>query len=547
MSIVRDCCSTGIEMADFDWANASVAKVLDLYIAWFNRVPDVDGMSGWITKLQSGESIESVSAQFLAAAYQYTDQTGYTAAMTDHQFIVKLYEGVLGRSGNLAPDESETTYWKSALADVGGNRGELVLRMLAEAKAFDAEGRPEIQAIIDTLNNKTAVSKYALDQGITYGSAELSIIQGKAFLDGIDGTPDSALDAKTEVDMHLTADPLVFNVEQVHQGSHLAQPYKLLDTVKNIAAWPQYAEEAVSYSVTNWQGSVGALTVQQAEVLRSAANYSNYDYSLADSVANLKALPDNVERKALILDADTVAAVGTGADDMISFTSFGRNVIINGHGGNDNMTGSRFNDTFYGGDGNNIYCGNGGADTFILTGGDSDTVYLTKIAMGGVFDGNNRVYVKDFDPDDLIKISQQDVSANLQGSFTHDDYHTLAAHDWNSTVAAEKLLTAMHGVAVVEFEGGVNSSTTPLGSALDGRQLIKSVSDYVGNTVDYISVVSGWDGFFVRQQDDRTTYIYYASDDGDGKMSAAEIDLVGTFDTWRAEFSNGLSSFYFTL
>ena len=96
-------------MSTFDWNNPNVSKLLDLYIALFNRVPDAEGLTFWSQLLDRGfVSMQFVSQQFLAVAY--SEKTYYTSSMSDGEFITGLYEVVLGRTGTLAPKGPEIAF-----------------------------------------------------------------------------------------------------------------------------------------------------------------------------------------------------------------------------------------------------------------------------------------------------------------------------------------------------------------------------------------------------------------------------------------------------
>jgi hypothetical protein len=83
-------------------------SIVELYVAWFNRIPDQQGVIDWTNQLSNGMSLASISEQFyLAATNQFSTETGYHAFMSDEAFIIKLYEGVMGRVGSLAPDNTE--------------------------------------------------------------------------------------------------------------------------------------------------------------------------------------------------------------------------------------------------------------------------------------------------------------------------------------------------------------------------------------------------------------------------------------------------------
>ena len=129
--------------------NTQRDKLVELYIAYFNRAPEAGGLTYWSNvlsdKLAAGQSEASamtdISNQFYAAGVQYSEVTGYSATMTDAAFVTKIYENVLGRTGSLAPNAQEVNYWVTAMngtnpAETGVTRATVIQRMISDAKEF---------------------------------------------------------------------------------------------------------------------------------------------------------------------------------------------------------------------------------------------------------------------------------------------------------------------------------------------------------------------------------------------------------------------------
>lgn len=162
---------------------AEKQAILELYVGWFNRVPDAPGLEFWINTFDSGSSLQQISGKFYNAALQFSDDTGYTASMSDDAFIAQLYDGVMGRGANsgLAPDATEVSYWTDVLSSLNGNQGDLLVQMIAEIKAFDATDNAAIKAVQDKFSNKVAVAEsLAIDNAATWGNS--TIAEGKAAL-----------------------------------------------------------------------------------------------------------------------------------------------------------------------------------------------------------------------------------------------------------------------------------------------------------------------------------------------------------------------------
>ena len=148
--------------------------LIELYIAYFNRVPDADGMSYWIDQLKAGATLAQIGQSFYDAAAQYSSLTGYTSSMTNADFVRLIYKNVLGRS---TVDEDGLNYWSNALRDGTQTRGTLVKTMLESAHSF--KGNATYGWVADLLDNKVSVATYfAVQQGLTYNTPSDSISKG---------------------------------------------------------------------------------------------------------------------------------------------------------------------------------------------------------------------------------------------------------------------------------------------------------------------------------------------------------------------------------
>ncbi|HYD93873.1 MAG TPA: FG-GAP-like repeat-containing protein [Noviherbaspirillum sp.] len=160
--------------------NSADLKLLqELYIAFFNRVPDAEGLAYWIGRFNAGQTLSGIADSFYAAAVQYPELTGYTAAMSNDDFVRRIYKNVLGRSGDTAPADSDVGYWSGELAAGRSSKGNLVAAMLSSAHSF--KGHQQWGWVADLLDNKLAVADYfAVQQGLGYKTAEESIARGMA-------------------------------------------------------------------------------------------------------------------------------------------------------------------------------------------------------------------------------------------------------------------------------------------------------------------------------------------------------------------------------
>lgn len=166
---------------------ASLQMLEELYIAFFNRVPDADGLDYWISQLQSGKTINQIADSFYSAAVLFTSLTQYAANMSNEDFVRIIYKNVLGRSGTTAPPDQDVQYWSNELHSGRASKGSLVSSMLTAAHSF--KGHAEWGWVADLLDNKVKVAHYfAVQNGLNYNSAEDSISQGMAIAAAITPT-----------------------------------------------------------------------------------------------------------------------------------------------------------------------------------------------------------------------------------------------------------------------------------------------------------------------------------------------------------------------
>ena len=179
-------------------SDANLKTLIELYIAFFNRVPDADGMAYWIGEMKNGMTVDALATSFYNAGLANSDSTGYTASMTNADFVRIVYKNVLGRTGTTAPPDDDVNYWAGELASGKATKGSLVIAMLNSARTF--VGHAEWGWVPQLLDNKVNVGLFfAIEQGLNYLTPKESIEKGMAIVAKI--TPASILDAKTAINM----------------------------------------------------------------------------------------------------------------------------------------------------------------------------------------------------------------------------------------------------------------------------------------------------------------------------------------------------------
>jgi hypothetical protein len=163
-------------------------SLIELYTAYINRAPDADGMVYWINQIKAGQSLTQIGTAFYSAAVQYASLTGYSASMTNADFVNIVYKNVLGRT---SADADGLAYWTGALASGKETRGSLVATILNSAHGF--KGDATWGYVANLLDNKVAVGKtFAVTQGLVYNTDATSISQGMALSAAVTATDTSA-------------------------------------------------------------------------------------------------------------------------------------------------------------------------------------------------------------------------------------------------------------------------------------------------------------------------------------------------------------------
>ncbi|MCH8617934.1 M64 family metallopeptidase [Undibacterium sp. TS12] len=168
---------------------ADLQSLEELYVAYFNRVPDADGMDYWVTQFKSGMTFKQIGDAFFLAAAQYPAQTGYTLNLSNTDFINIIYKNAMGRSAGA--DEAGLKYWLNELNTGIQSRGSMVSAVLAGARAFT--GDATWGWVVDLLNNKIKVAnQFSVEWGLNFLTPESSITNGIAIASAVTATDTSA-------------------------------------------------------------------------------------------------------------------------------------------------------------------------------------------------------------------------------------------------------------------------------------------------------------------------------------------------------------------
>lgn len=164
---------------------AQLSRLQELYVAFFDRVPDADGLAYWIDQVKAGVSMDAIATAFYNAGVQYPQLTGFSATMRNADFVNAVYRNVLGRQDGADPGGLD--YWTYSLSSGKATRGSLVATILEVAHTY--KGDATWGWVADLLDNKIAVAHtVAVTWGLNYNTPEQSIQQGMTIADAVTST-----------------------------------------------------------------------------------------------------------------------------------------------------------------------------------------------------------------------------------------------------------------------------------------------------------------------------------------------------------------------
>jgi len=155
-------------------------QVAELYVSFFDRAPDADGLAYWV---DSGLAIEEISSSFFD---QEETQTKYPETMSDAEFVNTIYVNMFNHNG----DPDGLTYWENELATGSITRANMILAIGNGAQGTD-------QTILD---NKTEVGLYFADAGLN------DVEEATDVMNDVDETEASVSAAKVITDGYASLD-----------------------------------------------------------------------------------------------------------------------------------------------------------------------------------------------------------------------------------------------------------------------------------------------------------------------------------------------------
>ena len=169
-------------------SSADLSAFIEMYIAYFNRAPDAEGLFYWGTRLSEGMGKEQIAKSFYV---QPETQALYTNPDDTEGFVTAVYNNFLGR----APDAEGFAYWVNQLNTEAVSKPIFLLAIINGAKAATGS-----QTDVDYFTNKANIGAYySVIKGMS------NVDNAKAAMALYDGTAGSITAAKNAIDAYHTA------------------------------------------------------------------------------------------------------------------------------------------------------------------------------------------------------------------------------------------------------------------------------------------------------------------------------------------------------
>lgn len=169
-------------------SSANLTVFIEMYIAYFNRAPDAEGLFYWGTRLSEGMELSQIAKSFFVqpeTVALYPDPSNTTG------FVTAVYNNFLGR----APDTDGFNYWVGELNSGSVSRDVFMLAIINGAKA--ATGNPND---VDYITGKAKIGTYF---SVIKGMSDTG--NAKSAMALYDGSDAGLAAAKNAVDGHYAS------------------------------------------------------------------------------------------------------------------------------------------------------------------------------------------------------------------------------------------------------------------------------------------------------------------------------------------------------
>lgn len=118
---------------------ARIAPVARLYWAYFDRIPDTEGLLHWIAETSDGVALGEIS-QVFAGSPEFDAAYG---SLSDEEFVRLVYRNVLDRE----PDAEGEAFWTGRLHDKTATRGQVMVGF-SESPEYSAALASKVRVVL---------------------------------------------------------------------------------------------------------------------------------------------------------------------------------------------------------------------------------------------------------------------------------------------------------------------------------------------------------------------------------------------------------------
>lgn len=183
----------GIFSGPTNLSATDLESIVELYIAYFNRAPDAEGLYFWGAVFNNGYTLAQLANGFID---QDETRAAYPESLSNADFATVVYGNVLGR----IPDQTGFDFWVGALDSSGVSRDQFILSVLGGAKVD-----PPVDATQEFIDQQLLDRQYLADK--TDIGAYFSVHKGMSDVDDavaamgfFDGTQTSINNAVNAID-----------------------------------------------------------------------------------------------------------------------------------------------------------------------------------------------------------------------------------------------------------------------------------------------------------------------------------------------------------
>src|SRR6056297_1323918 len=176
-----------------------IKDLMSLYIGYFDRAADPEGLQFWIDQIDGGRPFETIAQDF-ATSNEATSIYPFLADPDGEdptEFIVTIYQNLFNRD----PDAGGLQFWSNVLAEGSVPVGDFIEEIIKGAQDTIVEG----ELILDrsTLANKIEVGQYWTDSAINtpdFVFNEAAYESAQAVVQGVTSDPATVQAAEAQAD-----------------------------------------------------------------------------------------------------------------------------------------------------------------------------------------------------------------------------------------------------------------------------------------------------------------------------------------------------------